>query len=76
MVLLQREIRDLVGGGIGLGGDICDPNNSGDEAPGWILLCPWEVKSQLTPLPFQLGQQAQIRKKLPNFKRAESMPWH
>lgn len=56
----------------GLGGDIHDPDDSVDEAPVCALLCPWEAKSQLTPLPFQGGHQAQIEKKLPNSKRAES----
>lgn len=62
-----------MGDGIGLGRDICEPNNSGDDTLGHFRLCPWEVSCQLTSLPLQVGHQAQMKKKLPNSKRQS--PW-
>lgn len=71
LVLLQRDIWDLLGEGTGLGGGTYDPVK---------LLTVFSsvhgrMKSQLTPVPFQVGHQAQSEKKLQNPKRAESTPW-
>lgn len=49
-VLMWKDIWDLVGDSIGLGGDICDTDDSGAGAPGCVVLSPWEgIESAGTP---------------------------